>query len=70
MIDCPMYNLNKKIIQQVNSNSGRIIYIKKISDNLSKGYKITMSNNSFNKEYLFDVFSNFSIDKAESDFKF
>ena len=37
---------------------------------LSKAYKITKTKNSFSKDYLFDVFSEFSIDKKSKEFKF
>ncbi len=69
VIDCPIYNLNKNFIDQLNKN-GRLIYIEKINKELAKAYKITKTNNSFSKEYLFDVFSEFAIDKKSEEFKF
>ena len=69
VIDCPIYNLNKIFIDQLNQD-GRLIYIEKINKELAKAYKITKTKNSFSKEYLFDVFSEFSIDKKNEEFKF
>ena len=70
IIDCPMHNLKKKLIEQINPDHGRIIYIEKIKDDLSKAYRLTLTKNSITKEYLFDVFSNFSIDKTKNTFEF
>ena len=70
IIDCPLYYLNNELIEQVNPKSGKLIYIEKVKDNLSKAYKITRNDNFNSKEYLFDVFSNFSIDKLSEEFKF
>ena len=62
IIDCPIYNLNKIFFDQL-SQEGRLIYVEKINNELAKAYKIIKTNVSFSKEYLFDVFSEFSIDK-------
>ena len=70
IIDCPSHNLNKDIINQLNKNNGRLIYIKKIEDDLSKAYKIIRNNNFHINEYLFDVFSKFSSDNLENSFEF
>ena len=70
IIDCPLNELSKKIISQLNLNNGRLIYIKKQKDDLSKAYKLTKNNNLHTSEYLFDVFSLFEIDKAENKFIF
>ena len=70
IIDCPLYYLNNELIEQVNPKNGKLIYIEKVKDNLSKAYKITRNDNFNSKEYLFDVFSNFSIDKLSEEFKF
>ena len=64
-----MFNLNEKLIQQLNPNEGRLIYIKKIKDNLSKAYKIIRNEDTQIDFYLFDVFSNFYFDKVKSEFK-
>ncbi len=69
VIDCPIYNLNGIFIDQLNQG-GRLIYIEKINDELAKAYKITKTKGSFSKEYLFDVFSEFSIDKKNEEFEF
>ena len=70
IIDCPLYYLNNELIEQVNPKNGKLIYIEKVKDNLSKAYKITRNDNFKSKEYLFDVFSNFSIDQLSEEFKF
>ena len=70
IIDCPLYSLNEELINQANPKNGRLIYIEKIKDNLSKAYKIIRNDNFKSKEYLFDVFSYFAIDKINDEFKF
>ena len=70
IIDCPLYNFKKELIEQLNPNQGRLIYIEKLSDNLSKAYKLIRKNDTRNIQYLFDVFSNFSIDEIDNSFKF
>ena len=70
IIDCPFNNFKKELIEQLNFNQGRMIYIEKINDDLSKAYKLTRYNDTQNIEYLFDVFSNFSIDEIDRSFKF
>ena len=69
IIDCPIYNLNKIFIDQL-SKEGRLIYIEKINNELAKAYKIIKTKGSFSKEYLFDVFSEFSIDRKNEEFEF
>ena len=39
IIDCPQYNFNLDLLSQVNVG-GRIIYIEKINEELSKAYKM------------------------------
>ena len=70
IIDCPFYNFKKEIVDQLNSNQGRLIYIEKLNDDLSKAYKLTRNNDTQNIEYLFDVFSKFAIDDIDKSFKF
>ena len=70
IIDCPLYNFKQELVKQLNSNQGRLIYIEKVSDNLSKAYKLTRNNDTQNIEYLFDVFSDFAIDEINRGFKF
>jgi len=70
IIDCPLYNFKQELVKQLNSNQGRLIYIEKVSDDLSKAYKLTRNNDTQNIEYLFDVFSDFAIDEINRGFKF
>ena len=70
IIDCPIYVLNKDFLDQLKENGGRVVYIEKTSQFISKGYKITKNLKSYSKKYLFDVFSNFSIDNLKEEFKF
>ena len=44
--------------------------IEKINKNLSKAVKITKEDNIYNKEILFDVFSNFELYEKEEEFVF
>ena len=69
IIDCPQYNFNLDLLSQVNVG-GRIIYIEKINEELSKGYRITKMNDNYAKDFLFDVFSNFYLVKKEEVFSF
>ena len=70
IIDCPLYNFKQELVKQLNSNQGRLIYIEKVNDDLSKAYKLIRNNDTQNIEYLFDVFSNFAIDEIDRSFKF
>ena len=63
IIDCPLYKFKKELVDQLNLNQGRLIYIEKLNDDLSKAYKLTRNNVNQNIEYLFDVFSHFSLMK-------
>ena len=69
IIDCPQYNLNLNLLNQINLG-GRIIYIEKIDAELSKAYKMIKYNDNYSKEFLFDVFSNFYLTKKEEGFIF
>ena len=69
IIDCPQFNINLDLLNQTNVG-GRIIYIEKISEELSKAYKMYKFENNFSKEFLFDVFSNFTLNKKEEGFNF
>ena len=69
IIDCPQYNFNLDLLSQVNVG-GRIIYIEKINEELSKAYKMIKYENNFSKVFLFDVFSNFYLIKQEEGFNF
>ena len=69
VIDCPQYNFNLDLLSQVNVG-GRIIYIEKINEELSKAYKMIKYEDNFSKVFLFDVFSNFYLTKQEERFNF
>ena len=69
VIDCPQYNFNLDLLNQVNVG-GRIIYIEKINEQLSKAYKMIKYEDNFSKVFLFDVFSNFYLTKKEEGFNF
>ena len=69
VIDCPQYNFNLDLLSQVNVG-GRIIYIEKINEELSKAYKMIKYKDNFSKVFLFDVFSNFYLTKQEEGFNF
>ena len=69
IIDCPQYNFNLDLLSQVNVG-GRIIYIEKINEELSKVYKMIKYEDNFSKVFLFDVFSNFYLTKQEERFNF
>ena len=69
VIDCPQYNFNLDLLNQVNVG-GRIIYIEKINEELSKAYKMIKYEDNFSKVFLFDVFSNFYLTKKEEGFNF
>ena len=69
VIDCPQYNFNLDLLNQVNVG-GRIVYIEKINEELSKAYKMIKYENNFSKVFLFYVFSNFYLIKQEEGFNF
>ena len=69
IIDCPQYNFNLDLLSQVNVG-GRIIYIEKINEELSKAYKMIKYDDNYSKVFLFDVFSNFYLTKQEEGFNF
>lgn len=69
IIDCPQYNFNLDLLSQVNVG-GRIIYIEKINEELSKAYKMIKYEDNFSRVFLFDVFSNFYLTKKEERFNF
>ena len=58
------------LIDQLNEDNGRMVYIKKIKDDLCKAYILTKNKKNYYQEYLFDVFSKFSIDKLNNNFRF
>ena len=70
IIDGPMYRVSKHLKQQLSRNGGRLIYIKKIYDNLGKAYKITRNGDLYSSIYLFDVMSTYQIQSKEKEFNF
>ena len=69
-IDNPITNIPNEILDQLSTKRGRIIMIKKISDNLGKGMLIIKNDNNFNKEILFDTFSKFELYENIEEFEF
>ena len=70
IIDAPLFELYNNLKKQISSNSGRLVYIKKINENLSKAYKIVRNDSSFSTDYLFDVMTKYQIQEREKGFKF
>ena len=70
IIDGPIFNITDKLKNQLAMNGGRLIYIKKIYDNLGKAYKIIRNEDLYSSEYLFDVMSSYQIQEQQEDFKF
>ena len=70
IIDGPIFNITDKLKNQLAMNGGRLIYIKKIYDNLGKAYKMIRNEDLYSSEYLFDVMSNYQIQEQQEDFKF
>ena len=69
IIDCPQYNINLDLLNQINVG-GRMLYIEKINDELSKAYKMTKYKNNYSKDFLFDVFSHLCLTKKIEGFNF
>ena len=70
IIDGPIFKISDNLKQQLVTNGGRLIYIKKIYDNLGKAYKIIRNEDLYSSEYLFDVMSAYQIQEQQEDFKF
>ena len=70
IIDGPIFNITDKLKKQLAMNEGRLIYIKKIYDNLGKAYKIIRNEDLYSSEYLFDVMSSYQIQEKKEVFKF
>ena len=70
IIDGPIFKISENLKQQLVTNGGRLIYIKKIYDNLGKAYKIIRNEDLYSSEYLFDVMSSYQIQEQQEDFKF
>ena len=69
-IDNPIYEITNSLKNQLSSNSGKIIMIKRINHYLCKAYKIIKNNNDYNKDFLFDVFTRYELYKNEIEFIF
>jgi len=70
IIDGPIFKITDNLKKQLVTNGGRLIYIKKIYDNLGKAYKIIRNEDLYSSEYLFDVMSSYQIQEQQEDFKF
>ncbi len=70
IIDNPIEKLNNIILNQLSEDSGKIIMIQKENNNLCKAIKITKNNKSFNKEFLFDVFTKYQLFEINKGFSF
>ena len=70
IIDGPIFEITDNLKRQLVSNGGRLIYIKKIYDNLGKAYKVIRNEDLYSSEYLFDVMSSYQIQERQEDFKF
>jgi protein-L-isoaspartate(D-aspartate) O-methyltransferase len=70
IIDCPIVKVNKIILNQLSDKLGQIIMIEKNHENLNKAIKFTRNANSFSKEFLFDVFSNYELYREKKGFVF
>ena len=70
IIDGPIFKITDKLKNQLAMNGGRLIYIKKIYDNLGKAYKIIRNEDLYSSEYLFDVMSSYQIQEQLENFKF
>lgn len=69
IIDCPQYNFDINLLNQL-IVGGRIIYIEKINEELSKAYRMIKYKENYSKDFLFDVFSNFYLAEKEEGFNF
>ena len=70
IIDGPIFKISDNLKQQLVTNGGKLIYIKKIYDNLGKAYKIVRNEDLYSSEYLFDVMSTYQIQEQQEGFKF
>ena len=69
-IDNPIKKLPITIKNQLSKNLGKIIMIKKTSNDLCKAYRITNDYNNYISEYLFDVFTKYELYEKETEFVF
>jgi len=69
-IDNPIKKLSSSIKDQLSSESGKIIMIKKINKYFCKAYRITKNKNIYKHEFLFDVFTKFNLYNFQTEFIF
>ena len=70
IIDCPLFKLEENLKNQIKTEGGKLIYIKKINENLSKAYKVIRNDMLFSTEYLFDLMTKYQIKEKEEVFNF
>ena len=69
-IDSPIKDIGNNIFDQLSSDLGKVIMIKRENIYLSKAIKITKNNKNFSNEYLFDIFSKYDLIDENEGFKF
>ena len=69
-IDNPIKKLSSSVKDQLSSDSGKIIMIKKINEYFSKAYRITKNNTHYKNEFLFDISTKFNLYNFETEFIF
>ena len=70
IIDNPIEKIQNELLNQLSNDLGKIIFIKKENNYLSKCIKLTKNIEDFSEEYLFDVFSKYELYKGRKDFIF
>ena len=70
IIDTPIKEVSKKLFKQLSPDLGKIIMVKKVSDDLGKAEKITINKNNISNEFLFDVFSKYELYSEVEEFIF
>jgi len=70
IIDNPVRDIDRALYEQLSYQSGKIIMIKKVRDQLNQAFKITKNNENLSREYLFDVFSKYELYLNKEEFVF
>jgi len=70
IIDTPIKEVSKELFKQLSPDLGKIIMVKKVSDDLGKAEKITINKNNISNEFLFDVFSKYELYSEVEEFIF
>ena len=70
IIDGPIFKITDNLKTQLVMNGGKLVYIKKINENLGKAYKVIRNEDLYSSEYLFDVMSRYQIQEQQEGFKF